>query len=66
MVLLGPLCPRTMLDYKVLATRGRDVEFQISKISRNNAAGCISREEHLPNSRADANFNALQRRRGHV
>ena len=32
MVLLGPSCPRAMLDYKILATEGRGVEIEISKI----------------------------------
>ena len=65
MVLVGPLCPGKLFGHEIFVRQGLVQEFEFSKISGNIDAGGLSRVEKSPNSLADANFNALRRRRGH-
>ena len=65
MVLVGPLCPGKLFGHEIFVGQGLVQEFEFSKISRNIDVGGLSREEKSQNSLADANFNALRRRRDH-
>ena len=64
-VLVGPLCPGKLFWHEIFVGQGLVQKFEISKISWNIHAGGPSRDRKWANSLADANFNALRRRRGH-